>query len=124
MTKYIDIDFNFIPHPVTKDLRVLTGSASIKQSIRNLVNIRAYEIPYKPEIACNVASMLFQIGGVVAKAQLKSIISNTLKNYEPRIQLINVLVTEIDRGFDIIVLYNEVNKSEVEEVKIFLDRLK
>jgi hypothetical protein len=49
-----DISLSFDPHPVTKDLPVLTNQSAIIRSIRNLVETIPNERFFNPSLGSNV----------------------------------------------------------------------
>ena len=52
--RYRDLDLDFVPHPVTKDISIKTNDEAVKRSVRNLVLTNAYEKPFHPEISSDV----------------------------------------------------------------------
>ena len=54
-----DISFAFEPHPVTKDLTVLTNERAIIRSVRNLVETIPTERFFNPLLGSEVRSNLF-----------------------------------------------------------------
>ena len=59
MARYIDIDMNMLPHPVTGDIVTKTDEEAVKQSVRNLINYNFYE-KWNPDIGSNVRGLLFE----------------------------------------------------------------
>lgn len=45
---YSDFDFNFVAHPTTGNLKVLTGADAVKQSVKNIVMTQFNEIFHIP----------------------------------------------------------------------------
>lgn len=90
---FTDLDLNFIANPVTGDISRKYDENAIKQSIKNLVMTNHYEKPFHPEIGSQVYSLLFEPFGPMLKSMLERSIFNTITNFEPRAQLIEVEVT-------------------------------
>ena len=87
---FSDLDFNFSRHPVSHDVTRKFDEEAIKQSIKNLVMTNHYERPFHPEIGSQVSALLFENSGPMLQAMLESAITNTVANFEPRVNLLNV----------------------------------
>ncbi|MEY3470022.1 MAG: Synechococcus phage [Actinomycetota bacterium] len=85
-----DISLSFDPHPVTKDLPVLTNERAIIRSIRNLVQTIPTERFFNSTIGSNVRSSLFEFVDYATSSLIESQIIEVIQNYEPRVN--NVLV--------------------------------
>ena len=90
---FSDIDLNFIANPATGDVSKKFDEYAIKQSVKNLVLTNHYEKPFHPEIGSQVHSLLFEPFSPLLQAMLERSIINTITNFEPRVQLINVEVS-------------------------------
>lgn len=90
---FTDIDLNFIANPATGDVSRKFDENAIKQSIKNLVMTNHYEKPFHPEIGSQVYSLMFEPVNPLMKSMLERSIINTITNFEPRAQLIDVEVT-------------------------------
>jgi|SRR5687768_13160871 len=92
---YSDIDLRFIAHPVTGDVTTLTNEEAIKSSVRNLVLTNFYERKFHPEIGSQINSLLFEPYSMMLDVLMKTAISETIVNFEPRIKLVDVVVNSI-----------------------------
>ena len=88
-----DISFAFEPHPVTKDLTVLTNERAIIRSVRNLVETIPTERFFNSVIGSEVRDSLFNFVDFGTAAVIQSQIQITLENFEPRIDTVSVEVT-------------------------------
>lgn len=124
--EYKDIDIDFLPHPVRKDILKKTGFNAVAQSIRNLILLNHYEKPFHPEIGSNVRKLLFENANPVTAAILEREIVDTITNFEPRVQLKSVIVIDDSQnnGFDIVIEYFQVNVAEPITISLFLERLR
>ena len=102
--QFSDIDFNFTRHPVTDDVTLKLDEQAVKQSVRALVLTGNYERPFHSEIGSNIRALLFEPAGPMFDALLKRAISDTILNFEPRVDLIDI---RLRNNFD----SNEVNVS-------------
>ena len=80
-----DISFSFSPHPVTKDLPVLTNERAIARSVRNLVETIPTERFFNPLIGTNVRGSLFQPYSRETLTTIEDQIRDTITNFEPRV---------------------------------------
>jgi hypothetical protein len=92
-TVYSDFNVNFDINPITGDLLKVTGASSVIQALMNLVQINYYEKPFHPEIGSNVRKLLFEnIDPIVSNALAKEI-EVLVQNFEPRVNILSVVVT-------------------------------
>lgn len=89
---FTDLDLNFLSHPRTEDVTVKYDEEAIKQSIKNLVMTRNYERPFRSDIGCQVMTLLFEPASPILIDLLEKTISDTIINYEPRVDLMKVAV--------------------------------
>lgn len=104
--RYTDVDFDFFVNPLTDDVSKKVDGNAIKQSIKNLILMHRYDVPFHPDVASQIYSMLFDLATPLTIATLQRAITYTLENFEPRIELQDVQV--IDSGnnqLDITIAY-------------------
>lgn len=89
---FSDIDINFNKHPVTDDLVRKFDEEAIKQSVRNLVLTQNYERPFHSEIGSQIRGLLFEPVTPMMVPLLKTAISDTINNFEPRVVLLDVQI--------------------------------
>ena len=56
-----DLDLNFTPHPIKKDVSKHVNERAIINSVKNLVSTNFYERPFRPELGSNIRSLLFEM---------------------------------------------------------------
>ena len=123
---YTDLDLNFIPHPIKKDVNKKTGTNAIIQSLQNLIFLNHFEKPFHPEIGSNVRKMLFENIDPVTSNLLAREIKNVITNFEPRVEVRNVYVFENydNNGFDVTIEFFIINTAQPITVTFFLERLR
>jgi phage baseplate assembly protein W len=89
---FSDIDLRFTAHPVTGDIMQITDEQAIKASVRNLVLTNFYERKFHPEIGSQITSLLFEPYSMMLDIMIKTAVSETIVNHEPRVKLIDVVV--------------------------------
>ncbi|NBV27463.1 hypothetical protein EBS02_00335 [bacterium] len=91
---YKDLSLDFIPHPVTGDIRPITDEVAIKRSIANLIKTERGTKPFRPDYGSEVKKFAFQ-QGIFAEDALNKSLYDTLSRFEPRI-----IVTKIESTID------------------------
>jgi phage baseplate assembly protein W len=123
---YSDLDLDFIAHPMTKDVVVKTGADAIKRSVRNLVLTNFYEKPFRPGIGSNAVKLLFDNITPLVANFLENAITEVIKNYEPRVEVLRVtVVPDYDNnGYTARLDFVILNRNEPLTTTIFLERVR
>ena len=96
-----DISLSFKRHPVTNDILALTNEDAIKRSVRNLVETVNEERFFNPLIGSHVRESLFKLADNSLRATLKTQIRTTIENFEPRVNLTDVIVNHPNDSNDL-----------------------
>ena len=124
---FADLDFKFKLNPNTKDFVVKRGVEAVKQSVVNILLTAPGERPFNPYFGGNLYQYLFENFDDVTAAAIESTIINTLRNFEPRVRVIDVQVDNLDyRNALRITLEFRVITPEVQEasVEFVVERLR
>jgi hypothetical protein len=102
-----DISLSFVPHPVTKDLAILSNENAIIRSVRNLVETIPTERFFNSTLGSNVRSILFDFVDYGTASVIKTEIENTIKNYEQRVNNVQIVVNPQpdQNNFEIIISF-------------------
>ena len=103
-----DISLSFSPHPVTKDLPVLTNERAIVRSVRNLVETIPTERFFNSLIGTDIRDSLFGNFSQATVTIIEDQIRQTVNNFEPRVENLGI---EVDGRPD----FNEL------EIKVLFD---
>jgi phage baseplate assembly protein W len=124
--EYKDLDLNFIIHPVRKDINKVTGDMAVITSIKNLVLTSHYERPFQPDLGCNVRNLLFENLDIITASVLEREITQMITNYEPRAQVLSVVVipNEDINAFSVSMQFGIVNRTEPVSIRFNLERLR
>ena len=119
-----DLNLDFIAQPNTGELSLKKNEKAIVRSVRQLILTNFYERLFHPEIGCNVYQQLFEPMSAIVAGNIKDNIIETIGNFEPRVELVNVDVLGIeDRNSYVISLKFRILNEEVEiETQFFLER--
>ena len=103
-----DISMSFKVSPLTFDLIANKNETAIARSIRNLILTAPGERPFNPELGSEVSRLLFNPMDDITTDSLREQISNTINNFEPRVNLRQVVVQpNFDVGeYDISIRYD------------------
>jgi len=103
-----DISNSFLLNPLSNDIAVITNETSIARSIRNLVLTNRGERFFQRNLGSKVPKLLFENMDNTTADLIKSEITETVENYEPRVILTDVKVTPnyTDNAFNISIFYN------------------
>ncbi len=85
-----DISLSFSPHPVTKDLSVLSNERAIVRSVRNLIETIPTERFFNSLIGTDIRSSLFENFSRETLVTIEDQIRDTIRNFEPRVN--NVVI--------------------------------
>jgi phage baseplate assembly protein W len=124
--RYSDLDFVFTKHPITKDIVISVDEQAIIRSVRNLLLTNHYEIPFNSQIGSNVRGMLFEPITPLLANHLKAEVENTIRNYEPRVNLqsVDVIVLPDEDFYRVNVTFYMVNQTELTSINFILERLR
>ena len=88
-----DLSMSFQVNPINYDLIALKNENAIARSIRNLVLTYPGERFFNPNLGSKVSRSLFDNIDEISASIIKDEIENTINNYEPRVDLIDVVVS-------------------------------
>ena len=103
-----DISLSFSPHPVTKDLPVLTNERAIIRSVRNLVETIPTERFFNSILGTDIRDTLFGNYDRAEVMMIEDQIRETLGNFEPRVSNVGATVKARpdDNNLDINVFFD------------------
>ena len=103
-----DISMSFEVNPINSDIIGVKNETAIARSVRNLVITRPGERFFNPNLGSRVSESLFDNMDEISESNLKDEIRDTIDNYEPRVDLIEVIVNpDYDNyAFDVVIKYN------------------
>ena len=89
---FLDLSASFKNNPLSNDLIGLKNENAIARSVRNLILTTQGERPFQPVLGSNVNNLLFDNMDKLTAAALKDEIRNTIENYEPRVEIEEIIV--------------------------------
>lgn len=123
---YLDLDLDFSPHPVSKDIIPLKNSDAVSRALRNLLFTSKNEKPFNPMFGAEIKKLLFEPMSPATTGTIKNVIIGAVREYEPRAKLIDVVVdgNEDQNRYDITLTYSIDALSEITKYTFFLERLR
>jgi phage baseplate assembly protein W len=88
-----DISMTFQVNPLNYDLIGLKNESAIARSVRNLVFTLPGERFFNENLGSKVSRSLFENIDEISASVIQDEITNTINNYEPRVNLIDVVVS-------------------------------
>ena len=89
---FLDLSASWQNNPLSNDLITLKNENAISRSVRNLILTTQGERPFQPVLGSNVNNLLFDNMDKLTAAALKDEIRNTIENYEPRVEIEEIIV--------------------------------
>ena len=124
---YSDFPNNFVKHPVPNELVVLKNDDSVRQAFKNLILTNIGERFFNPFFGSNINRILFDNFGPFMIEDINRYVSMAAKQFEKRINLLNVSVSDNSdqNAIAINVVFSLINNPTVPlTINIFLKRVR
>jgi phage baseplate assembly protein W len=121
---FIDLDLNFMIHPIRKDINTHKAEYAVINSVKNLILTNHFERPFQPEVGSNLNSLLFEPVSPITANALEIEIRNVLNNFEPRAQIDEIVVDPLpdQNAFYVRVTFFIGNATQPTAVNLLLER--
>ena len=102
-----DISMSFKFNPLSGDLIGLKNENAIARAVRNIVLTTPGEKFFDPDFGSSVSEILFENVDDITAISIEDEIKSSLRNYEPRVELINLTVNPNfdENQFDVLISY-------------------
>ena len=123
---YKDFDLAMRAHPVTGKLFLKKNDDSLIQAIKNLILTNQYERPFRSDFGSSIREALFENYTDSTESQLKDNIETAIANYEPRIDLLDIILSGDPDSHTLTasIVFRGKNSTVVSEATISLDRIR
>ena len=88
-----DISMSFQVNPLNNDIIAIKNETAIARSVRNLIFTLPGERFFNENLGSRISRSLFENIDEISASVIKDEITNTINNYEPRVDLISVDVS-------------------------------
>ena len=125
-TVYADFHKDLTVNPFSNDLALKVDEESVKESLKNIILMAKGEKLFQPSFGGNIRALLFELNSPATIKLIQEQIKNTINNYEPRVQLIDVEVYSLidDNKIAIKIIYALRNREEPLQVEFILERVR
>ena len=114
-----DLSASFQTNPLSNDLIALKNESAIARSVRNLVLTGQGERPFQPVLGTGVSRLLFENMDKLTASAIRSELRTTIENYEPRVEINEILVTaDFERNAFDVTLQNFIIGMDVPEQEL------
>lgn len=122
---YADFSLNFLRHPITGDVSMVTNEKSINQALRNIALRDTYETPFRKTMAGNIRGLLFELATPFVGEDARTRLKDAIETYEPRIELqtISARWDEPQLKLWISIVYTARTSTEEISLDFYLDRV-
>ena len=112
--------------PGRADVARVVNENAVKQSIKNLLMTDRGERLFQPDIGCDIRGSLFENIDANTILIIKENIKTTIKTYEPRCDVKNVVVSSNidDNAIRVQVIFSVINSSRDSSLTIDLSRVR
>jgi phage baseplate assembly protein W len=95
---FSDLDAAFTLNPRTRDVATKTDDNAVRNALRNLIHTRHYERPFRPELGCQIHSLMFELNDPLSLIVAQKTIKDAINKFEPRVTLLNVTAKAQDNN--------------------------
>ena len=102
-----DISMSFKFNPLSGDLITLKNENAIARAVRNIVLTTPGEKLFDPDFGSSISEILFENVDNITAVAIQDEIKSSLQNYEPRVEIIDVIVDPNfdENQFDVVITY-------------------
>lgn len=87
-----DLGIGLLRNPFSNDVQVVKNEVAVKQALFTLVKMSIFEAPFSPLIGSRLHQLLFDNYTFDLESAVRSELTTLIKNYEPRVELLDVFV--------------------------------
>ena len=121
---YQDFKKNLEKSPVSGDLTLNKDEESVKESIKNLILTDRGERLMQPQLGGDINALLFENITPAVLLLIKNQVMTTIELYEPRAEIIDVVVTSNidDNTVKVNIVFYITNVQQPIQLDVFLER--
>lgn len=125
-TVYSDFSINMLQNPLSGDLGLVVNENAVRSSLKNLILTNRYERLLDPYIGTNLQALLFETPDSGVTKLIQEYIKQTIANYEPRVNLIDVICTPYPQqnGYQVVIKYSVAQFPAQQTLSIPLTRVR
>ncbi len=118
-----DISLSLSQNPLTGDINILKNENAIKNAVKNIILTKPGEKLYEPYFGSQVTDLLFEPIDFIILDEIRSEIIRVLTTYEPRIDVQEVTIQQIESEYslDCRIEFKIVGELETRELSFLLE---
>lgn len=123
---YSDFSTNMLLNPLSGDLGIVANENAVRSSLKNLILTNKYERLLDPYIGTNLQALLFETPDSGVTKLIQEYIKQTIANYEPRVNLIDVICTPYPQqnGYTATIIYSIKTFNGTQTLQVPLTRVR
>lgn len=123
---YKDLSLTFARNVVTSDVVTVSDADAVKRSLKLLLLSRTGETPFFPDFGSRIFTLLFEPIDPITTLLLQHEIEATINAYEPRVRILQLVVTPTndEQGYDVNLYFALVNQVTPITLTLYLSRLR
>lgn len=123
---YSDIFINLNVHPGNNQLARHTNENAVKRSIKTLVMTDKNERLHQPDLYCAIRKALFEPMDAIQANTIRSLIEETIKNNEPRANVVEVVVKPdlVQQAYFVTIIFTMINIPDPIQLSLRLNRVR
>jgi phage baseplate assembly protein W len=123
---FVDLDLNFVIHPIRKDISTYKAEYAVINSVKNLILTNHYEKPFRPQVGSNIRRLLFENIDSIIAAQIERAVTETIENFEPRVSVskINAIPDPDNNRYNLRLEFFVINQTSPITINFFLERIR
>ena len=123
---FSDINLLFTVNPATLDVTKKLDEEAVKSSLRNLIQTKNFERPFRPEIGCQIFSLLFENFNPQIYQTAKKTIFDVISKFEPRVVVLDVKFQESqdNHNLEVYIFFRIINSDRPITLKTVIQRVR
>jgi phage baseplate assembly protein W len=123
-TQSLQVSGTQLKYSTPGDIALRYDANAIKGSLRNLILTMNHERPFNSKLGSQVKALMFEPADPITHIKLKQSIINTVNAYEPRVQLLDVVVDMKPESYsvNISIIFQIINTTEPLKIDLVLNR--
>jgi phage baseplate assembly protein W len=123
-TFFSDLPLSLTVNPITGDISTARNESAVKKSLINLLKTPVGTKPFLLDYGTRLQDYLFEPADIETELAINDEIAETIKKFEPRVELVAIESSIQDSGIQIRVDYYVVNVSEPQSLELIIKRVK
>lgn len=121
---YKDLSLDFIPNPVSGDIRPITNDLAVRRSLKNLLSTRRGERLFDSKIGTALQKFLFAPANALTETEINNEVYDTIQRFEPRVIVTSITSKIENDGIEIQIFYTIRNTNVTDSIDLLVSKAK